>query len=129
MEKTQLNPWSWQDKFGYSQGWRVDAPRSIIYIAGQVALDPDGNLVGEGDFAAQCRQVFENLQAVLTEAGATFEDIVKVNVYLTDAANLQIYRDVKAEFVHARQPASTSVEVKGLAFPALLIEVEAVAVL
>jgi len=129
MEKTQLNPWSWQDKFGYSQGWRVDAPRSIVWVAGQVALDPDGNLVGEGDFDAQCRQVFENLQAVLTAAGATFDDVVKFNVYLTDATNLQRYRDVKAAFVAGRQPASTSVEVKGLAFPALMIEVEAVAVL
>lgn len=129
MEKTQLNPWPWSEQYGYSQGWRVDAPASIVYLAGQVALDADGNLVGEGDFEAQCRQVFENIGAVLAEAGATFENVVKVTVYVTDVSNLQRYRDIKAGFISGRQPASTAIEVKGLAFPALLVEVEAVAVM
>ena len=129
MEKTQVNPWSWQDQFGYSQAWRVDNAQAVVFLAGQVALSPDGQLVGEGDFAAQCRQVFENLQAVLDEAGATFENVVKVTVYLPDITNLQEYRRVKAEFVTGRQPASTALEVKGLAFPGLMVEVEAIAVL
>lgn len=129
MEKTQVNPWTWQDEFGYSQAWKVDGAQSVVFLAGQVALSPEGELVGEGDFEAQCRQVFENVGAVLREAGASFEDVVKVTVFLPDITNLPIYRTVKAEFVTGKQPASTSIEVKGLAFPGLMIEVEAVAVL
>ena len=129
MEKTQVNPWSWQDQFGYSQAWRVDGAQSVVFLAGQVPLAPDGKLVGEGDFVVQCRQVFENLQTVLHEAGATFDNVVKVTVYLPDITNLQAYREVKSEFVTGRQPASTAIEVKGLAFPGLMVEVEAIAVL
>ena len=129
MQKTQLNPWSWQDQYGYSQGWRVDHAESVVFIAGQIALSPDGQLVGEGDFEAQCRQVFENIATVLERAGATFDAIVKVTVYMPDITNLPTYRRVKAEFVTGAQPASTAIEVKGLAFPGLLVEVEAVAVL
>ena len=129
MEKTQVNPWSWQDQFGYSQAWKVDDAQSVVFLAGQVALAPDGQLVGEGDFAAQCRQVFENLQAVLEQAGATFDNVVKVTVYMPDITNLPEYRRIKAEFVSGKQPASTALEVKGLAFPALMIEVEAIAVI
>ena len=129
MEKTQVNPWSWQDEFGYSQAWRVDHAQSVVYLAGQVALSADGQLVGEGDFEAQCRQVFENLQTVLGQAGASFDNVVKVTVFLPDVTNLPAYRRVKAEFVTGKQPASTALEVKGLAFPELMVEVEAVAVL
>jgi reactive intermediate/imine deaminase len=129
MDKTQVNPWAWQDQFGYSQAWRVDQARSVVFLAGQVPISPEGQLVGEGDIEAQCRQVFENLKAVLEQAGATFDDLVKVTVYLLDATNLPVYRRVKAEFVTGRQPASTAIEVKALAFPGLLVEVEAIAVL
>jgi reactive intermediate/imine deaminase len=129
MEKTQVNPWAWQDQFGYSQAWRVDQAQSVVFLAGQVPISPEGQLVGEGDIEAQCRQVFDNLKAVLEQAGATFDDLVKVTVYLLDATNLPVYRRVKAEFVTGRQPASTAIEVKALAFPGLLVEVEAIAVL
>ena len=129
MDRTQINPWSWQDTFGYSQAWRIDAPSSIVFIAGQVALAPDGSLVGEGDFDAQCRQVFENLKTILEHAGAGFANVVKVTVYMTDITNLPRYREIKAEYVTGPQPASTSLEVKGLAFPPLLVEIEAVAVI
>src|SRR5258708_37965389 len=73
MEKTQLNPWSWQDQYGYSQGWRVDQAQSVVFIAGQIALSPDGQLVGEGDFEAQCRQVFENIAPGREKAGGAFD--------------------------------------------------------
>jgi reactive intermediate/imine deaminase len=129
MEKRQVNPWEWQHKFGYSQAWRVDEPRSIVYVAGQVAITPDGSVLSDADFHTQARQVFRNLQAVLADAGASFDDVVKVTVYLTDISRLQDYRDVKAEFVTGRQPASTSIEVAALAVPGLAIEVEAIAIL
>ena len=129
MRKQQVNPWSWQDQRGYSQAWKVDGAQSTVFIAGQVSFSADGALVGEGDFDAQCRQVFENLQAVLTQAGATFADVVKLTVFFTDITNLPHYRRIKEEFVSGDQPASTAIEVKGLATPALLIEIEATAVL
>jgi reactive intermediate/imine deaminase len=129
MEKQQVNPWDWQHKFGYSQAWRVDAPRSIVYIAGQVAITPDGTVLSDADFETQARQVFRNLQSVLEDSGAGFDDVVKVTVYLTDISRLQDYRDIKAEFITGRQPASTSIEIKGLAVPGLMIEIEAIAIL
>lgn len=129
MEKRQVNPWEWQHIFGYSQAWRVDSPRTVIQLAGQVAVTPDGTVLSDADFDTQARQVFRNLQTVLEEAGASFEDIVKVTVYLTDISNLQRYRDIKAEFVKGPQPASTALEIKGLAVPGLMIEVDAIVIM
>jgi 2-iminobutanoate/2-iminopropanoate deaminase len=129
MEKTQVNPWTWQDAFGYSQGWKVDHAPSVMFIAGQIGLSADGKLVGEGDFEAQCRQALANLRTVLSQVNATFDNVVKVTVYFTDITNLPTYRNVKAEFVTGPQPASTALEVKGLAFPGLMFEIEAIAVL
>lgn len=129
MRKQQVNPWTWQDQRGYSQAWRVDGAESVVFIAGQVALAADGTLVGEGDFEAQCRQVFHNLETVLAQSGATFENVVKLTAFFTDIAHLPLYTRVRAEFTSGGPPASTAIEVKGLATPALMIEVEATAVL
>jgi 2-iminobutanoate/2-iminopropanoate deaminase len=129
VNKTQVNPWSWQEPFGFSQGWRLDGASSQIFVSGQVSISPEGEVVGEGDFEAQARQTFENLRVVLAQSGATFEHVVKLTVFLTDISKLAVYRQVKSEFIEGEQPASTAVEVAALALPALMIEVEAVAVL
>jgi reactive intermediate/imine deaminase len=128
MERTQLNPWSWQDPFGFSQGWRIDDGRSVIFVSGQGALSPDGEVVGAGDFEAQTRLALENVQAVLQAAGASMEAIVKLTVYVTDIANLLDYTRIKGEFIQGPQPASTAVAVAALALPGMMIEVEAIAV-
>jgi reactive intermediate/imine deaminase len=128
MEKTQINPWTWQDQFGFSQGWRVEGAGSIVFVAGQAPISPDGQLVGEGDFDGQVRQVFENLRAVLEQAGGTFESIVKLTVYLTDTGNLRDYTRIKSEYIPGPQPASTAIGVASLALPAMMVEVEAIAV-
>jgi reactive intermediate/imine deaminase len=99
----------------------------MVYIAGQVAFDKSGNVVGVGDFKAQTRQVLENLKAALSAAGATFENVVKVNTYVTDMSQLQTLREMRAEYFGAHPPASTLVQVVGLARPELMIEIEAVA--
>lgn len=127
MEKTQVNPWAWQDKLGFSQAWRVDGAQSVIFVAGQTPLTPDGNLVA-GGFEAQARQVYENLGAVLQQAGATFEAIVKLTIFVTDIGKLADHRRIKAEFIHGEQPAASAVEVGSLAVPGMQIEVEAIAV-
>lgn len=127
--KTPVNPWSWQDARGFTQAWRVEGATTIVYVSGQVALDADGNLVGAGDFEAQARQTFDNIGQVLAKAGASFDDIVKLNVYLTDTANLPALGRIKAGYIKGQQPASTAVGVTALAMPGLLLEVEATAVL
>jgi enamine deaminase RidA (YjgF/YER057c/UK114 family) len=101
-----------------------------VYIAGQVALDRSGAVVGPGDIRAQARQVFDNLQAALEAVGAGFEQVVKLNLYLVDATQLPVVREVRDQYVNTRQPpASTAVEVTRLALDGLLVEVEAVAVI
>jgi 2-iminobutanoate/2-iminopropanoate deaminase len=127
MEKRQVNPWTWQDRAGFSQAWRVDGSQSIVFVSGQAPISPDGQLVGEGDFEAQTRQTFDNLQTVLADAGASFEAVVKITVYLTDIAKLRDFSRIKAEFMSGDQPASTAVEVSSLAVPGMMIEVEAIA--
>jgi enamine deaminase RidA (YjgF/YER057c/UK114 family) len=104
-------------------------PGRIIYVAGQIALDASGALVGAGDARAQALQVFENLKAALAAAGATFDDVVKLNWYVTDVGSLAAFREVRDAFVNVeRPPASTFVKVAGLVREEFLIEVECVAV-
>jgi 2-iminobutanoate/2-iminopropanoate deaminase len=126
VDKQQVNPWSWQDRAGFSQAWRVDAAGSVIFVSGQGSISPDGEVVGE-DFEAQARQTLENLRTVLEAAGASLQDIVKLTVYLTDISKLRDFGRIKAEFIEGPQPASTAVEVSLLALPDMMIEVEATA--
>ena len=129
MEKRQVNPWTWQDRAGFSQGWRVDGAETVIFVAGQGAVSADGELVGEDDFEAQVRTTFENLRTVLEEAGASFEHVVKLGVFLTDIGRLRDYGRIRAELMPGPPPASTAVQVVALAVPGMMIEVEAFAVL
>ena len=128
MEKHQVNPWTWQDMAGFSQAWRVEGASSIVFVSGQAPVSAEGQLVGEGDFEAQVRQVFENLQTVLAEAGMGFDAVVKLGVFLTDMSLLRDYTRIKGEFFTGEQPASTAVGVTALARPEMMVEVEAFAV-
>ncbi|HTY54820.1 MAG TPA: RidA family protein, partial [Candidatus Binataceae bacterium] len=99
----------------------------LIYVSGQVALDRNGNVVGAGDIGAQTRQALENMQTVLEAAGASLNNIVKMNSYITDAS---VYRDFSAartQFLGGLRPASTVVVVAALAFEGLMVEIEAIA--
>jgi enamine deaminase RidA (YjgF/YER057c/UK114 family) len=101
-----------------------------VYIAGQVAVDSAGRLVGGTDFRAQAEQVFANLQQALESVGAGFGDVAKTTIFVTDMSQLPALREVRAKYLDPdRPPASTLVQVAGLARPELLLEVEAVAVL
>ena len=113
---------------GYSQVVEVRGGRTL-YISGQIAVDSSGNVVGCDDFTAQVKQVFANLKARLDEAGASFNDVVKLNFYLIDGSGLQIVRDIRDTYVNRENPpASTLVVVKQLFRPELLVEVDAIAV-
>src|SRR5215469_5222817 len=122
-----LNPTTLAPTPGYSQVVQVTGGRTI-YLAGQVALDASRNLVGRGDFRAQAQQVFENIQAALTAAGADFSHVVKLNIYLVDRSHLPILREIRDRYVNtAAPPASTAVEVRSLVQEEFLLEVEAIA--
>jgi 2-iminobutanoate/2-iminopropanoate deaminase len=122
-----LNPPTLSKPTGYSHVVEVQRGRTI-YIAGQVALDKSGNVVGKGDFAAQTTQVFENLKLALAAAGATFDNVVKVNTYVTDMSQLQVLRELRGKYYGANAPASTLVQIGKLANEELMIEIEAIAV-
>jgi enamine deaminase RidA (YjgF/YER057c/UK114 family) len=128
MNRAQVNPWSWQDAFGFSQAWRVDGAQSMVFVAGQGPITPDGQLAGDGDFEAQVRLTFENLELVLEQAGLSLADVVKTNVYLTDIATLRDYGRIKSELLPGPQPASTAVQVVALAAPGMMLELDAIAV-
>jgi enamine deaminase RidA (YjgF/YER057c/UK114 family) len=128
VDRRFLSPDTLAPPFGYSHV--VDAPASrVVYISGQVPLDAAGELVGEGDFAAQVRQVFENLTVALAAADASWDDVVKLNYFVRDVGQVGALRAVRDESVNTeRPPASTLVEVSSLFRDEVLVEIEAVAV-
>ncbi|MDT0463000.1 RidA family protein [Streptomyces gibsoniae] len=102
----------------------------FVAISGQLALDEDRKLVGEGDPAAQARQVFENLRRCLAAAGAAFDDVVKLTYFVTDMSYLPAIRAARAAHIAGdRLPASSAVQVAALVGPEFLMEIEAFAVL
>ncbi|WP_055525906.1 RidA family protein [Streptomyces graminilatus] len=102
----------------------------FVAVSGQLALDEDGKLVGEGDPAAQARQIFENLRRCLASAGANFGQVVKLTYFVTDMAHMPAVRAARAEHIpDDRLPAASAVQVVSLVRPEFLIEIEAFAVL
>jgi enamine deaminase RidA (YjgF/YER057c/UK114 family) len=81
MEKRQVKPWTWQERSGFSQAWRVDGAQGLVVLAGQGLVSAGGELIGAGDFDAQARQTFENIRTVLEQAGASMDAVVKLTVY------------------------------------------------
>jgi enamine deaminase RidA (YjgF/YER057c/UK114 family) len=125
-----INPPQLAPPPGYSQVVDVRGGRTV-YIAGQAALNENGEVVGKGDFDAQARQVFRNLATALAAAGLAPRDLVKLTVFLRDMGKLAAYRKARDEFFAASTPAAapaiTLVEVSKLFSDELLIEIEAVA--
>jgi|TARA_B100000315_G_C14538217_1_gene569516 enamine deaminase RidA (YjgF/YER057c/UK114 family) len=99
-----------------------------VYLAGQVAIDAGGNLVGPGDLRAQAQQVFENLETALASVGGGFEHLVKTNIYVTDMADLAGLREVRSQYMADPPPTSTLVQVVQLAREGFLLEVKGIAV-
>ena len=107
----------------------TDAVRvgELLFLSGCVSVDEHGEVVGAGDVVAQARQVFTNLGRVLEAAGASFADVAKVTLFLTNVDDRARINPVRQEFFGEARPASTLVEVSRLVLPELLLEVEAVA--
>lgn len=108
---------------------RVDNPKSLIFLSGQLSRDAEGKLVGAGDMAEQTRQCIRNMQTVLEAAGGTLDDIVSIVVYTTDIRQFKEIVASRMEFFRNKLPTSTIVEVNHLADPGLLIEFQATAAL
>ncbi len=126
MPKRVLQPSSVQAKGSYSPGWEVSGGR-LIHVAGQIPWDADGQTVCKGDVAGQTRQVFANIAAVLAEAGASLDDVIKITVFSADIRYRNEINRVRGETFKEPYPASTQVAVAALVDPEWLVEIEAVA--
>lgn len=115
---------AWDDEYGYAQCVRVG---DMLYLAGQMPVDQDGALVGEGDIAAQTRQAFENLVAVLAAAGSSLGDLIDVTYYLTDMAEVMGMAAVMGEYLPQDPPTATVVGVTALFLPGQLVEIKVTA--
>ncbi len=123
-----INPATLSKPPGYTHVVEATAPARIVYIAGQLGLGLDGNIVG--DFRAQAVQTFENLKAALAAVGGRFEHVVKLNNYLTDMDDLPTFREVRDSYLpEDNKPASTTIAISRLARAGAALEIEAVAVL
>lgn len=110
--------------FKIAQAYKVG---DLIFVSGQASIDDDGNIVGVGDFDAQAKQTFKNLERVLQAGGSDLSKIVKVNIYLKDMRNFPKIVSLREQYFTPPYPADTIVEVSSLALPELEIEIEAVA--
>jgi reactive intermediate/imine deaminase len=110
----------------YKMATRMEGGR-LLYIAGQVARDAEGNVLAPGDIRTQARQVFQNVQRVLQAAGGDFADLLKITTYITRIEDFPAVAEVRGQFFSGELPASTLIVVTRLAQPELLIEVEGMA--
>jgi reactive intermediate/imine deaminase len=113
------------EAFRLALGYRVG---DMLYISGQAAIGPEGEVVGAGDFDRQAEQVFANLERVLKAGGSSLENVVKVTIFLTDMGNFGKIVELRGRYFTPPYPADTIVEVTSLALPELMIEIEAIAV-
>jgi 2-iminobutanoate/2-iminopropanoate deaminase len=125
--------WNWSMPVPFSQGWRVG---NLVFVGGQISADSNGRTIGVGEIEVQTRNVFNNIRRVLQEAGGDMKDIVKFNTYYVFEGRgdeltsfWEKMTRVRMEFFEEPGPCGTGVRVVGLAYPDLLIEVEAIAVL
>ena len=131
LERQIVNPWTWQDQFGFVQAHAVTGAERTIYCAGQTSVDADGKPIHEGDMVAQVGQALDNIEAVLRESGCGLADVERLNYYTTD---VDAFFGAMMEVIVPRlsdagcRPASTLLQVPRLALPPLLVELEATAV-
>ena len=98
----------------------------LMVCSGQVAFNAERDIVGRGDLRAQARQAFENLKAIVANAGASMEDIVHLTVYLTEMREFPRLSEIARQYLHDPFPAMTLIGVKELAWPDLLVEIQAI---
>ena len=127
-DRISLRPsnWTWAQNISHDQAVQID---NTIWVSGQVAFDPEGNIVGGDSMRAQADHVFNNISTVLAVGGATLNDIVKITAWLTDMDRYSDYNDARAAAFPNNLPASATVMSPQLVVPGLLVEIEAIAVI
>lgn len=130
VERTAVNPWQWSLQFGFNQGEVVEGATRVLFCAGQTSVDGDGTPQHPGDMAAQIGVAADNVEAVLGEAGMGWRNVVRLNFYTTDVDAFIANAAVLAERTGAAgvAPPGTLLGVARLAFPQLMVELEATAV-
>jgi enamine deaminase RidA (YjgF/YER057c/UK114 family) len=128
MKRRAINPWTWQDAFGYVQANEVTGAERTLICSGQISVDPNGQPMHAGDMAAQVTLALDNVEAVLNEAGMDLSNIVKLNAYTTDVDAFFAAWPSLARRMAGVEFASTLLGVQRLAFAPLMIELEATAV-
>jgi reactive intermediate/imine deaminase len=126
MPYTTITPAAAKPVAQYKMATRMEGGR-LLYTAGQVARDAEGNVLAPGDIRTQARQVFQNLRQVLQAAGGDVSDLLKMTTYITKIEDFPAVAEVRSQFFPGEMPASTLIVVTRLAQPELLIEVEGMA--
>ena len=129
MGKTTLNPEGLPVPRGSYSLVAIAQPGRMVFIAGQTASDPQGNVVGVADVRAQTRYVIEKIQRAIEAAGGTMNDLVSMNVFTTDVRYHRDINEVRRELLGSNFPTSTMVQVVALARPELLLEINAIAII
>ena len=131
MNKQTINPWTWQEQFGFSQAVLVESPTQTLYVAGQGPIDAEGNLVHDGDTAGQCAQTMDNVETVLAAGGMTLADVVRYDVHTTSLHDyfMQGAEQVVKRFAQAGNIPSGGIaaEVVNLAVPGMTVEISVIA--
>ncbi len=125
MNRAGQNPLEFSRSYDYSQTIVADGP--MVYVSGQGGFGADGGVVDPASFEAQLRQAYGNVQALLEANGASLQTIVKMTVYLADAADYDVFKRVRAEVLSAPYPASTAIVAGGFLFDGMLVEMDAIA--
>jgi enamine deaminase RidA (YjgF/YER057c/UK114 family) len=130
MERKTINPWQWQENFGYAQAIEVSGAQQTLYCAGQTAMSAEGAPLHKDDMRAQIQLALENLEEVLNNGGYNWSNVVRLNIYTTDVDRfLAEYGEVMSRLVPSgSKPSMTLLGIARLAFPELLVEIEATAV-
>jgi enamine deaminase RidA (YjgF/YER057c/UK114 family) len=130
MNAKAINPWTWQDRLGFSQAIEVSGVQRILYCAGQTSVDDAGNPVAVGDMAGQIGQALTNLERVLGEAGFGLKNVVRLNYYTTDVDGFGRAAGVLGKRLAEAgcKPSATLLGVARLFHPDILVEIEATAV-
>lgn len=129
MERRIINPWTWQDQYGFVQANELTGLQRVLVCSGQTSVDADGNVMHAGDMRGQMEQCLNNLEAVLRQAGMTLADVVRLNIYTTDVDALFEHFEYLATRLGEAgcRYAGTLLGVSRLAFPGLMLELEATA--
>jgi enamine deaminase RidA (YjgF/YER057c/UK114 family) len=129
MDREIINPWAWQDAYGYVQANKTSGAVRVLFCAGQTSIGAEGQILHPGDMVAQVNLALDNLETVLREAGMSLSDVVRLNYYVTDLDAFFGATETLGQRLGEAgcRPASTLLGVTRLAFPDLMIEIEATA--